>query len=109
MSRPFKTSGLKRTNAGAKPSIYNVSMTTASTEYSKILPHNCKAFSIKLRNPGFDLKVNVGETASLSGTTYLTVPSGSSFGQEGLNTNNVTYLYFQTTTNSQVAEIITWE
>lgn len=86
----------------------NVALDTANTEVAFNLAVGVTKFLVKLRSASNDLKLTVGETASLSGTTYVTVPAGSSFSQDGFRAKAATKLFMQTATASQVAEIITW-
>lgn len=86
------------------PTIYNVTMTNASTEYSQALPANTRKFLIKCRT-GYDIQVCFAN--GQSGTTYLTVPAGFSYGEDQINDASIT-LYFQCATAGQVAEIVAW-
>lgn len=85
--------------------VANVSMATKNTEYSYTLPAKTKKFKIKLRNIGYPLKLAIVEGES--GTTYVNIPNGGSHGQEDIRFPNI-ILYFQTTANTQVAEIISY-
>lgn len=89
-----------------KPTIYNVAMTTGSTEYSQALPARVKRFVFQLRGSNDCL---LCYTVGLSGTTYLTVKSGSSYSEDTLNPYGTITLYFQSAAASQVAEIVAWE
>ena len=80
-------------------------MTSANTEYSYTLPNNTKKFEIKLRNVGYPLKLAI--VKGTSGTTYVNIPNGGRHKEEDIRFPN-TILYFQTTANSQVAEIISY-
>ena len=88
----------------AKPTIKNLAMTTASTEYSYELPVGTRMFRVKLRNVGYPLKMAIDEGES--GTTYVTIANGQT--QEEIVKGGGATLYFQTTANSQVAEIISF-
>jgi hypothetical protein len=87
----------------SSPTVYNVTMTAANTEYSKLLPTGTKKIYIKLRSLNALLKVSfiLGE----SGTTYVTIPFGATFSLDDVDLNNVT-IYFQSPTAAQSAEII---
>lgn len=86
------------------PTIYNTTMTTASTEYSQALPSNCQKFLIKCRG-NYDIKLAF--TSTESGTTYLTIPAGMAYSEDLIRPSTQT-LYFQCATAAQVAEIIAW-
>lgn len=87
------------------PTIYNKTMTDADTEYSQALSSGCIAFLIKCRG---DYAIKLAFVENASGTTYITVPAGQSYYEEGLWLNGVT-LYIQCATAAQVAEIIEWK
>ena len=87
------------------PFIFNVTVILANTEVSQVLPSNTKQFTITVRNSTSKLQFSF--TLGGSGTNYITVPRGSSYKQEGLNTSSIT-LYFQTNQPSQVVEILSW-
>ena len=82
-----------------------MAMATQNTEYSYTLPAKTKKFKIKLRDPGYPLKLAI--VAGTSGTTYVNIPNGGSHQQEDIRFPN-TILYFQSTIGSMVAEIISW-
>jgi hypothetical protein len=46
-----KLAVLAEPTLNAVPSIYNVTMTTADTEYSQVLPANCKGFTMSIIDP----------------------------------------------------------
>lgn len=86
------------------PAIYNVTMTSADTEYSQAMPANCKKFCIKCRGE-YDIKLAFTENES--GTTYITIPSGQCYWDDLIRDASLT-LYFQCATAGQVAEITAW-
>lgn len=86
------------------PTIYNVTMTTASTEYSQALPANTRKFMIKCRG---EYDIQVCFVAEGSGTLYITVPSEQTYWEDQINDASIT-LYFQCATAAQVAEIVAW-
>ena len=94
-----------RLGTATKPIVYNVAMTTQNTEYSQALPAKVKRFTFQLRGAN-DCKLCF--TVGGSGTTYITIKSGSSYSEDGLNPSDVITLYFQSAVNTQVAEIIAW-
>jgi hypothetical protein len=88
----------------ANPTVANVAMASAGTEYSYALPASTKKFYIKLRDASATMQLAF--SAGTSGTTYVTVHRGNWFGEEGLTTS-VT-LYFQSDVAAQTAEIVSW-
>lgn len=59
----------------AKPSIYNLALPLAATEYSQALPNNVKKFFIASRNTA---NLKIAFTANETATKFLTVKAGSS-------------------------------
>ncbi len=88
----------------SRPTIKNVSMATANTEYSYALPTGTRKFKIKLRNIGYPLKLAI--VSSGSGTTYVNIDQGKSHTEDDIRVPLT--LYFQSPANSMVAEIISW-
>ena len=91
-------------NPAATPVVYNVTMTTAATEYNQALPSSTKKFLIKCRTL-YDVKLCF--TSGQSGTTYITVPAGMSYYEDLIQPATLT-LYVQCATAAQVAEIVAW-
>lgn len=89
---------------GGTPTVYNVTMTNANTEYSLQLPETCYAFEIKCRGD-YDIKLSF--SSGQSGTTYFTIPAGEVYWIINVALANKT-IYFQCPTAGQVAEIITY-
>lgn len=89
----------------SRPTIANVTMTDANTEYSYAVPAHAKRFEIKLRSLNALLKMafNSGE----SGTTYITIPYGASYSEQDVKVGGRT-LYFQSPTAAQTAEVKVW-
>ena len=99
---------VKMIGDGYTPTTVNVSMPLANTEYSYTLPAGTRKFMVKLRSATSDLKLNIGKTASLSGTTFVTVPAGGNYFEENVNSEVGTILYFQSPDALQTAEIMFW-
>lgn len=89
----------------ARPTIANVDIMLANTEYSYTLPVGTTRFEIKLRNMGIPLKICF--VSGGSGTTYKNLASGHSHREENIK-RGPNILYFRSATASQVAEIISW-
>ena len=89
----------------SKITIANVAMATANQEYSYELPANTKKYEIKLRNVGYPLKLAIVEGES--STTYVNIAQGKKWKADDVRVPG-TVLYFKTTANTQVAEIISF-
>lgn len=89
---------------GRTPTIINKTLTTQNTEYDQALPERTKRFTLQART-AVDVKLafNDGE----SGTTYITIKSGSSYSEEGLDLSSKT-LRLQAGSDGVVVEIIAW-
>jgi|TARA_Y100000310_G_scaffold107269_2_gene105739 thiamine pyrophosphokinase len=88
----------------SRPTIENTAMTTANTEYSYKLQAGTRKFTIKLRDVGYPLKLAMVESGS--GTTYVNIVQGQTYTVDDIKVPLT--LYFQSTTGSMVAEIISW-
>lgn len=86
----------------AKPTVKNVTMTLANTEYSYTLPAGTQMYRVKLRGVGASLKLAVG-----SGGTNRTIANGQTF--ERFEKSGGSSLYFQSPTAGQVAEILSFQ
>ena len=91
--------------SAAKGTIANVSMTSATTEYSYTFPAGTKKFRIKLRALNALLQVSFASGAS--GSTFITVPYGDDLVMEAKVGGST--IYFQSPSASQVAEVETWK
>ena len=91
----------------ATPTIYNVALTNADTEYSQALPSNTKRFSVHLRDYSeFRLAYESGKVATPT-EPYLTIPAGSEHYQDGLDASGLT-LFIASPAAGKVAEIEVW-
>jgi len=89
---------------GRKPTISNQTMTLADTEYSYQLPESTVKFEVKCRTD-FDVKLAFIETES--STNYFTIPSGTSYWEDEIETTKT--LYFQCADAGKVLEIKSWQ
>lgn len=81
--------------------IYNVSATTAGTEYSQNLGANCLKYILRSRNKG---KVQL---SFASGGDYITIPKYANIEDSGLSVSALT-LYFKSDVNNDIIEIISY-
>lgn len=86
-----------------KPTIYNLVLTTAGTEYSQTIPEMSSKVMARARQ-ATDLQVAF--TALQSGTIYFTVPAGQTYWDDGVSSSST--FYFQSGANGTVVEILVW-
>lgn len=90
----------------ATPTKYAVTITTADTEYSQVLPANTKKFSVHLRDMAtFRLAFATGKVATPT-DPYETVPQGGEKYMEGIQATPT--LYIASPVGTKVAEIEAW-
>lgn len=89
------------------PTIYNVTMTNADTEYSQALPAGTKAFEFQCRTD-FDVRFAfaTGKVATPT-APYMTLKSRHVYFKDRINLTSKT-LYIACATAAQVIEIICW-
>jgi hypothetical protein len=89
------------------PTIYNVTMTNADTEYSQLLPANTKRFSIKTRDgTAFRTAFVTGKVAAPT-APYQTVPANWHYWEDLLYVTGLT-LYFGCGVAGKIVEITVW-
>lgn len=88
-------------SADTTTNLYNVNIISAGVEQSQSLPSNTKTFLIRSRNKG---RLRLAYTLGGTDTTYLTIPTGSSYVDDQFRTT-VT-LYFQSNKPGDVIEIV---
>ena len=104
MSNVTSTVRAKLTTA-TQPTVYNLSMPTANTEYSQALGSSTKKVLIKTRDRTARLRMAFvsGDTATL----YITIEPGSVYFEENLDLTGVT-IYLQANKAAQTVEILQW-
>lgn len=90
----------------AAPTIQNITLPIAATEYEIVFPLNTYKFMIKMREPKG--KVQLSWTENESGTNYLTMLAGSVYTEDTLKLDSVRKLYVQTTHAGTILEILSW-
>jgi hypothetical protein len=90
----------------ATPTIINLEMTLADTEYNVIIPEEAKRFYLRTRQ-GCLLRVAYasGETAS----NYVTIQYGAGYSEEGLSLTGALTLYLRGNKAAVVIEIVYWQ
>ena len=92
-------------STASNPTIYNVNLTVAGTEYPQLLNNAVKKILIRVRDGGATLRL-----AFVSGNTstvYVTIPRGANYFEENLDLSGVT-IYLQSDVSAKVAEILEW-
>lgn len=87
------------------PTVVNVTLTSANTEYTYNIPNDISTITVKSRTAA-DFKM--ATTSGQSGTTYFTVPSGLAYYETQIASFNSHQLYFQSANAGQIIEIIYW-
>lgn len=90
-------------NKAVTPTVANVNIVTASTEYSYTFPSNVKKFQVRARGTS---KLQCSYISGQSGTTYVTIAPGNAKTIEDTNFSGT--LYFQGNKNNEVLEIEYW-
>lgn len=86
------------------PTLANVSMPSANTEYSYAFPTGTSKFTIRNRNNGL---LQFAFTSGQTNTVFFTLPSGVPYCEDGISAGSVT-IYFESPKPSQTLEIISW-
>ena len=87
------------------PTIYNLSMPLANTEYSQVISSGAKRVLVRMRVKGQSRLAFV-----LNGTigSYITLEACTVYTEENLDLDGAT-IYLQSTVAGQVAEILEWK
>jgi hypothetical protein len=87
-----------------EPTIYNLSMPIASTEYAQVLSPNTRKLMIRMRVKSKSRFAFVsGDTA----TNYITIEGGCTYSDENFRLVGAT-IYLRSETAGQTAEILEW-
>jgi len=87
------------------PTITNVTMASANTEYSHTFPINTKKSKIKVRGKG---RLRYSFSVGQSGTVYFTVPKGAETEFDDLDLTSTITIYFQSDTAGEKLEVLSW-
>jgi hypothetical protein len=91
-------------NCCVTPIITNKSITTANVEESHSFQTGVKKFIIRARD---NSKLQIAFNSGDSGSTFVTIPRGNAFTQEGLNPSSLV-LYVQSDKSGSIVEILEW-
>lgn len=86
-----------------KSNIFNLSMPTANTEYSLVLPVYTTHLTIQARG---NASVKICFTAGESGSTYFTIKAGGCYYDQNIRANKT--LYAQSSADNEVLEVVCW-
>ena len=106
----FGPSGASSSSAGTptsvtNPSLSNIPIPLALTEYSFALPAGSKRFLIRSRNGGI---IHLAFATGLLSTVYLTVPKGCNYQELDLAASSSVTLYFQSNIAGDIVEVVSW-
>ena len=90
----------------SNPHIYNVTLTSANTEYSQVLPDNAVDITVQCRT-AYAIRVAF-VTGKVAGSTapYMTIKAGNFYFENNLKSKNTVYL--ASAQAGVVVEIIVW-
>lgn len=92
-------------SGSTNPTVQNIAMATAGTEYSAVLPTGTTQFEIRSRLYG---KLQFSYTSGQSGTVYRTLPQGCAYSEAGLLLSAPLDIYVQSTKDNDVLEVVSW-
>ncbi len=90
-------------DAATTPKIYNVSVPNGGVEVSQALSADTKKFLIRVRDVD---QLQLSFTAGQSNVDFFTIPRGCTYLEDLVDFNGS--LYFQTTKDNQIVEILEW-
>ena len=94
------------TGAASNPTVTNITMTAADTEYAFALPTNTRKFSIRVRlhdNAAPVLRVYYVS----GGPDYVSISPGTMYSEADLALSGIT-VYMQCSLPARVVEIVSW-
>ena len=95
------------TGAATTPAEYNLTLTNADTQYSQVLPVNCKKVQIQCRSAkAVRFSFTTGKVATPT-APYMTLQARTPFSIEGVDLTSKT-LYFACSTAGVIMEILTY-
>jgi hypothetical protein len=97
--------------ASGTPTIYNVTLTSANTQYSQALPVGCKRFAVGIidgvSTNNFRIAYVTGKVAGPT-APYLKYPCTAEYSEADLNGYNSLTVYVAGSNAGDVAQIIAW-
>lgn len=107
-NNPINSSNPLQVTSLTTPTIYNITMTGADTEYSRVLPENTKYVEFRCRDPAITTRYayETGKVATPI-SPYKTLLAGEIKSIERTNLTSTT-LYFASETANKIMEIEVW-
>jgi len=91
-----------------RPSIINIKIIAADTEYSHMLPKGCKKFTLHVRD-GTAIRLSFRRgVVKTPNPGYWTLKANTSWAEDNLDIEADTWLYFACDGTNKVLEIIQW-
>lgn len=87
-----------------KPTIYNLTLTSADTEYSQSLPEYVTKIMIKARSTTSTIKL--AWVSGQSGSTYITIPANQTYWDDYVGASLTAFV--QSSTAGEVVEFQVW-
>ena len=86
------------------PTIQNVTLATAGTEYTITLPANTERFKIRVRGSS---KLQIAYTSGQTGTNYISIYPGACYEEAALDIASLS-IYVQASKSGETLEIVSW-
>jgi hypothetical protein len=93
----------------ATPTIYNVTLTSADTEYSQALPANCRAFELQCRSSNAIRVAFVTGKVATPTAPYISIKADGSYASRDLSQGaSPSTVYLACAAAGVVVEIVAW-
>jgi hypothetical protein len=89
----------------SSPTIYNLTLTTAATEYSQVIPSGTKRIEVSNRN---NQLLRLAFVSGGTSVAWLTISPGASYSEVDLAVTSLTVYLQAPSASGSVAEIIAW-
>ncbi len=86
------------------PSIQNISLALAATEYTVTLPANTERFRIQVRGTS---RLQIAYVSGQSGTNFISLYAGAYYEEAGLDVVSLN-LYVQSSQGGETLEVLSW-
>ena len=92
----------------SQPSVVNIEMPSADTEYFHMIPKGCKKFLLHSRDgTAFRLAFKTGKVAG-STPPYFTIKANTAYSEDNLNIIEDAWIYLACGTANKIVEIVQW-
>lgn len=106
MSNPLPVTISNVSPTPNNPTIANIAVPLANTEYSYLIPASTKSFRISVR--GGLAKLQLAFVAGKSNIEFTSIGFGCCYSIENITTSALLTAYFQCSKPNEIVEIITW-